>query len=444
MASLQKESTGKFHIVIFHDGKRHKRSLGTKKRSHALARKEEIEEVLDLVKRGRLTVPAGVTVVDFAMADGKIEPQAPVPETQVYAPAPIISQPTVQPVAQKPFTLQELMTEYFDSIPDGSLEQNTLDTMHTHEDHLLRLLPPNLDLNTLTGKHLQGYINKRAKEPTQRIVDKSVPKRKQVRVRVSATTIRKEIVTLGSAWRWADSMEMLSRKFPNRGLRWPKTDEKPPFQTWDEIERQIEQDELLSSEAELLWDCLYLRYTEVEQLLKYVKEHARYPYFYPLFSMAAYTGARRSELVRSRKSDFDFASGTITIRERKRVKGKRSTRRVPICEKLLPVLEMWFADHPGTPFTFASPDRTGNVRQVTLCQDETQFTNTLQNGRWAPIKGWHCLRHSFISNLASAGVDQRIIDDFVGHTTEEMRQRYRHLLPDVKQAALNTVFGANA
>lgn len=156
--------------------------------------------------------------------------------------------------------------------------------------------------------------------------------------------------------------------------------------------------------------------------------------------MAAYTGARRSELVRSRKSDFDFTSNTITIRERKRVKGKRSTRRVPICENLLPTLQSWFETHPGGPFTFALPDRLGKVRQVTWSQVTTQFINTLKDGRWEPVKGWHCLRHSFISNLASAGVDQRIIDDFVGHTTEEMRQRYRHLLPDVKQAALDRVF----
>jgi hypothetical protein len=38
-------------------------------------------------------------------------------------------------------------------------------------------------------------------------------------------------------------------------------------------------------------------------------------------------------------------------------------------------------------------------------------------------------------------VDQRIIDDLVGHSTEEQRRRYRHLFPDVKQQALLGVFG---
>jgi integrase len=57
------------------------------------------------------------------------------------------------------------------------------------------------------------------------------------------------------------------------------------------------------------------------------------------------------------------------------------------------------------------------------------------------LRGWHVLRHSFISNCAAKGVDQRLIDAWVGHTTEEMRKRYRHLIPDVEQQAIQTVFG---
>ena len=364
-------------------------------------------------------------------------------KTEAVEPPAVAGSPTrpQSPEPKQSLTLEQLLTRFFDSIPEDSLEENTLGTMNIHRQHLLRLLPKSLDVNVLTGEHLQLYINKRAKEPTRRIKDKAVVKKRQKRVPVSATTIRKEIVTLGSAWRWAASVDLLDRTFPNQGLRWPKTDEKPPFQTWAEIERQLEQDELITSEAELLWDCLYLRHGEIEQLLSYVEKAARYPYVLPFFAVAAYTGARRSELIRSRKSDIDFETSTITIRERKRVRGKRTTRRVPICQKLKPVLEAWFAEHPGSRWTFSVLDRVGNASKVSVNQVQKQFINTLKDSRWSVMSGWHCLRHSFISNLASAGVDQRIIDDFVGHTTEEMRRRYRHLFPDVKQAALDRVFG---
>ncbi|WP_145453821.1 tyrosine-type recombinase/integrase [Gimesia panareensis] len=69
-----------------------------------------------------------------------------------------------------------------------------------------------------------------------------------------------------------------------------------------------------------------------------------------------------------------------------------------------------------------------------------QLQKSVENSKWSVIPGWHCLRHSFISNLASHSIDQRLIDEFVGHTTEEMRRRYRHLFPEVKQAALCSVF----
>jgi integrase len=41
------------------------------------------------------------------------------------------------------------------------------------------------------------------------------------------------------------------------------------------------------------------------------------------------------------------------------------------------------------------------------------------------------------SNLARAGVDDRIIDHFMGHQTEEMRRRYQHLFPEEKRKALS-------
>jgi integrase len=64
-----------------------------------------------------------------------------------------------------------------------------------------------------------------------------------------------------------------------------------------------------------------------------------------------------------------------------------------------------------------------------------------QSDRWAIIRGLHVFLHSMISCLAAAGVDQRIIDDIVGHTTEEMRRRYRHLTPELKSQAVIAVFG---
>jgi len=58
--------------------------------------------------------------------------------------------------------------------------------------------------------------------------------------------------------------------------------------------------------------------------------------------------------------------------------------------------------------------------------------------------GFHTYRHSFASNLAAAGVDQRVIDEFMGHTTEAMRKRYRHLFPRDRRSAIESFSLAHA
>ena len=59
------------------------------------------------------------------------------------------------------------------------------------------------------------------------------------------------------------------------------------------------------------------------------------------------------------------------------------------------------------------------------------------------IRGWHVFRHSFISNCAAKGIDQRMIDRWSGHQTDEMRKRYTHLFPDSQRQAIQLVFGGS-
>jgi integrase len=430
MASLQQEPTGVWHVVVRIEGKRYKRSLGTKIESEANCRRDEIQETIDLVKRNRIRVPEGVKAIDFVLANGELEK---VKKVNPSTPSP-----------QSP-TLNKLFHSFFESLPPNSIEENTIATMRIHERHLTRLLKGNFLVQELDGSVLQRYVNKRSSEKTQYLVDRtqSEIKCRKRRTNVSATTIKKEIVTLGAVWRWAMANSLLVGDFPNRGLRYPKVDEKPPFQTMSEIARQIEQDGLSGSENRLLWDCLYLRKQELDQLLKFVKDNANHEFIYPMFVMAAHTGARRSEILRAQCSDFDIENLVITIREKKRVKGRRSTRRVPMTPLLRNALSEWLSNsHPGGQAAFAqakSQKRSGPT-PITPDQAQCHFRQTVRGSQWERIKGWHCLRHSFISNLACSGVDQRIIDEFVGHTTEDMRRRYRHLFPNVKHAALNSVF----
>src|SRR5262249_36840955 len=147
----------------------------------------------------------------------------------------------------------------------------------------------------------------------------------------------------------------LSGPFPHRGLKYPKTSEKPPFQTWEEIERQIQSGGLDAAQQRELWDCLYLTPPQIEELLAFVQAHAAHGFLSPMFAFAAHTGARRSEMLRALVTDIDFGGETVLIREKKRARGQRTNRRVPLSSFLLQVLRDWLTRHPGGQSLFCHP-----------------------------------------------------------------------------------------
>lgn len=157
-----------------------------------------------------------------------------------------------------------------------------------------------------------------------------------------------------------------------------------------------------------------------------------------MFCFAAYTGARRSEMLRSRIDDVDFVTGTVVIREKKRDRSRDLTfRTVPLAPFLTAVLKDWLAQHPGGQFLFAAE----STEAVTVQMAAHNFRDAVEGSSWERLSGWHVLRHSFCSNLASKGVDQRLIDAWMGHHTEEMRERYRHLFPNQEQKTIRIAFG---
>jgi site-specific recombinase XerD len=105
------------------------------------------------------------------------------------------------------------------------------------------------------------------------------------------------------------------------------------------------------------------------------------------------------------------------------------------------VMRKYFAeDHLGGVYAFCSKP---NV-MLTDGQTWKAFLTGMKGSKWHVLPGYHAFRHSFASNLAAAGIDQRVIDELMGHTTVEMQKRYRHLFPDQRRAAVITVFGDDA
>ena len=443
MPSMQKKGNCWFCQFV-HYGRRHTVAIGRVDETEALAKSDQISYLLMRLKQGLIELPAGVDIREFVLRDGK-----PGPKPGAIA-------------VTAPLTLVELRDRYLTANRD-SQERRSIEGIESHFKHLVALLGERFPIRELKLADLQGYVHQRAKA------------RGTYGRRLSAATIKKEIVTLRTAWNWAVKMELVAGRFPNDGLRYPKLEEKPPFMTREEIERQIGAGGLTDAQKKELWNALFLTLPEVAELLDHLRQAGTLPWVYPMACFAAHTGARRSELLRARVADVDFEGKTVLIHEKKRVRGKRTTRRVPLSSFLAAVLKDWLASHPGGPYLFCnasvvarSKKRSGTtghrgkkMRATTLAgrlanvkererpgldpitEDEAHdhLRRSLQGGRWSVVKGWHITRHSFASNCAAKGIDQRLIDRWLGHTTDEMRRRYQHLIPNHEQEAIGSVFG---
>jgi len=394
----------RFHVAFRIGDRRFKKTLKTTDRRAADALAQRIDERLRLIEAGHIVLPEGADLVAYLMSDGRLEQ-------------------TVSVEKKVGRILGEIIPEYLISTNQGSLESNSFRTLKIHLNHILKVLGNTCRIESVTFASLQGYIDSRSRSKGRR----GKP--------LSATTIRKELVSFGGMWGWAIRMGYVKQPFQKQGLRYPKVDEKPPFQTFAEIERRITRGKLLPLQQAELWDCLYFSPDELQVVLNHVQKTARSPFAYPMVLTAAHTGARRSELMRMEVQDVDFETGIITIRERKRSKGKRTTRTVPMSAHLKDVLAQSLAESPSR-FVFTQSGAALSVDEV-----NHHLKWALLDSPWKNMRGWHVFRHSFISNCASCGIDQRMIDDWVGHQTEEMRKRYRHLLPSSQRTAIETVFG---
>ena len=110
---------------------------------------------------------------------------------------------------------------------------------------------------------------------------------------------------------------------PTKGVKLALIDEKPPFKTWNEIETIIKRGGLTEDQQKEYWDCLFLDEKQILELLDHVQEKAEHPFIYAAIAFAAFTGARRSEIVRSQIEDWDFERGIVRIREKKGSRKKK-------------------------------------------------------------------------------------------------------------------------
>ena len=166
----------------------------------------------------------------------------------------------------------------------------------------------------------------------------------------------------------------------------------------------------------------YLSSYEIKKLLSSIKQDSYLERNYCMILMAFIHGLRVSELLSLKLSDIDLGGKTLNVR---RMKNGFSTIH-PLLREEIKGLNKWLSIRKKaryfeeTDYLFISPSGKPLSRQ--------QFYNILKNtGEIAllPVKTHpHMLRHACGYALADAGIDTRLIQDYLGHKNITHTVRY--------------------
>lgn len=185
--ALMENRNGKYRIKFRFEGRQYSRSLKTGNEQKANLAKGQIERNLELVSLGLLQVPDACDVFDFFLT-GKDQEK---PSADARA-------KESKKQSAGTLSIERLFNMYFDAFLKESIEENSFSMLETHRNNLERLIGKRTKAATFGTDDIQKYVDKRAKEPGRR-------------GKIQATTIRKEITTLSTIFKWA-----VSNGQPNR------------------------------------------------------------------------------------------------------------------------------------------------------------------------------------------------------------------------------------
>ena len=164
--------------------------------------------------------------------------------------------------------------------------------------------------------------------------------------------------------------------------------------------------------------------TEEERVLRQIVQ-TKYWSHLPELDLALNTGLRLGEQYGLSWECVDFQRRTLTIPVTK----NGECRHVPLNDAAIAALEAASKLSSDQPWVFL------NRYAERLVSPREWFDPAAKE---AGLQGftWHCLRHTFASQLVMAGVVLRTVQELMGHKTIQMTVRYAHLAPKHQLAAV--------
>jgi len=130
------------------------------------------------------------------------------------------------------------------------------------------------------------------------------------------------------------------------------------------------------------------------------------------------SGLRLSEIRNLKARDIDFERRIIYVKKGKGNKDRTTILPLVICDEL----ELYLENKRHNDYIFEGRNGRLSERTVQLIVEQAV--------KRAKIKKYitpHCLRHSFATHLLEEGIDIRIIQKLLGHSSVRTTQIYTHL-----------------
>jgi site-specific recombinase XerD len=172
---------------------------------------------------------------------------------------------------------------------------------------------------------------------------------------------------------------------------------------------------------------------EVRRLIAAVRTPHNRAYFWTVYSL----GLRLEEGLHLQVSDIDGERMLVHVR---RGKGAKD-RYVPLPGRTLAALREYWATHRHPAWLFPDRGRDGRRaaaadRPMTRSGVQKAMSRVVQERGFTKVVSVHTLRHSYATHLLEAGVNLRLIQQYLGHSSLGTTMVYLHLTTASQEQAV--------
>ena len=153
-------------------------------------------------------------------------------------------------------------------------------------------------------------------------------------------------------------------------------------------------------------------------------------------------GLRLSEGTHLKVENIDSARGFIHVHSKGHM-GKKD-RYVPLPQRTLTLLREQWKSHRNKVWLFPSAGRSGKdmpdaIRPISNSSVQSAFRKALKSAGINKKATVHSLRHSWATHLLEAGINLRLIQAWLGHSSPATTSVYTHLTEKAKSMTIKSI-----